>query len=72
MDRFARASRYACGTMARIAFGPTGVTYERPEFMTQVAELADRHGCGLHSHLHPRPDEREKARRYLDANPSVF
>lgn len=73
MERLAR--RYhdpSAGAMARIAFGPTGVTYERPDFMKRVAELSTRHGCGLHTHLHPRPDERDKASRYLGTDPISF
>jgi 8-oxoguanine deaminase len=73
MDRFARGHHDTTfGAMTRISFGPTGVTYERPDFMTRVAELAARHGCGLHTHLHPRPDEREKASRHLGTGPVSF
>jgi 8-oxoguanine deaminase len=73
MGRFARGHHNsASGAMTRIVFGPTGVTYEKPEFMTRVAELAARNGCGLHTHLHPRPDEREKASRHLGTNPIDF
>jgi 8-oxoguanine deaminase len=40
--------------------------------MARVAEPAARHGCGLHTHLHPRPDEREKAGRHLGNGPVDF
>ena len=73
MDRVAREHHDTrSGAMTRIACGPTGVTYEKPRFMAQVAELAARHGCGLHTHLHPRPDEREKAARHLGSGPVNF
>jgi cytosine/adenosine deaminase-related metal-dependent hydrolase len=73
MDRFAREHHDTrSGAMTRIAFGPTGVTYEKPHFMARVAKLAARHGCGLHTHLHPRPDEREKAGRHLGSGPVDF
>jgi 8-oxoguanine deaminase len=73
MDYFARGHHDSSpGAMTRIAFGPTGVTYEKPPFMTRVADLAARIGCGLHTHLHPRPDEREKASRHLGSNPIEF
>jgi 8-oxoguanine deaminase len=73
MDYFARGHHDSKpGAMTRIAFGPTGVTYEKPSFMTRVADLAARAGCGLHTHLHPRPDEREKASRHLGTNPIDF
>ena len=41
-----------------MALGPTTVTYDRPDFMRRVAALADEFGCGLHTHFHPRDDER--------------
>jgi cytosine/adenosine deaminase-related metal-dependent hydrolase len=73
MERFARVHHdLAPGAMTRIALGPTGATYEKPHFMTEVAELAAAHGCGLHTHLHPRPDEREKARNHLGCGPIDF
>ena len=52
----------APGSLTRLALGPTGVTYDNPAFMRDVAELAARHGAGLHTHLHPRPAETERAR----------
>ena len=73
MKRFARRHHHRGeGAMTSIAFGPTGVTYERPEFMKSVAALGADFGCGLHTHLHPRPDEREKAERYLGTGPLEF
>jgi cytosine/adenosine deaminase-related metal-dependent hydrolase len=73
MDRFAREHHDTrSGAMTRIVLGPTGVTYEMPDLMVRVADLAARHGCGLHTHLHPRPDEREKASRYLGTDPVTF
>lgn len=44
-----------------MALGPTTVTYDHPDFMRRVAALADEFGCGLHTHFHPRNDEREWA-----------
>jgi 8-oxoguanine deaminase len=55
--------------MTRTAFGPVGVTYALPGMMEAVSRLARDHGCGLHTHLHPRPDEREKARLYGHGGP---
>lgn len=73
MERIARRHHDAGGgAMTRIAFGPTGVTYERPGFMERVARMSTQHGCGLHTHLHPRPDEREKASRHLGTDPVSF
>ncbi len=48
-------------SMARVALGPTGVTYTRPALMTRLADMAQECGCGLHTHFHPRPDEDAKA-----------
>ncbi|WP_207476474.1 amidohydrolase family protein [Arenibaculum pallidiluteum] len=62
----------ADGAMLRIGFGPTGVTYEKPALMRAVADRAAAFGCGLHTHLHPRPDEREKAERLLGTDPISF
>jgi 8-oxoguanine deaminase len=73
MDRFARKYHDTrSGAMTCVALGPTGVTYEKPHFMARVAELAAQYGCGLHTHLHPRPDEREKAHRHLGSGPLNF
>jgi cytosine/adenosine deaminase-related metal-dependent hydrolase len=73
MDRFGRDHHdMRPGAMTRIVFGPTGVTYEKPDFIVRVADLAARYRCGLHTHLHPRPDEREKAARHLGTDPVTF
>lgn len=56
----------------RVAFGPVGVTYTLPDMMKNIATLASEFGCGLHTHLHPRPDERAKARDYLQSDPVSF
>jgi 8-oxoguanine deaminase len=60
------------GAQTRIGLGPVGVTYTKSDMMTKIAKLADEYGCGLHTHLHPRPDEREKAKQYLDCGPVDF
>lgn len=60
------------GSQTRIAFGPVGVTYAKSAMMARIAQLAEEYGCGLHTHLHPRPDEREKADRYLQCGPVDF
>jgi cytosine/adenosine deaminase-related metal-dependent hydrolase len=72
-ERFGRRCHHTSGgAMTRIAFGPTGVTYEKPEFMRRVSALSAELGCGLHTHLHPRPDERQKAREFLGSEPVKF
>lgn len=48
-------------SMCRLALGPTGVTYTRPDLMRRLADFAAEAGLGLHTHFHPRPDEDEKA-----------
>jgi len=62
----------SAGAQTRIALGPVGVTYAKAGMMAKVAKIADEYGCGLHTHLHPRPDEREKAKQYLDCGPVDF
>jgi len=56
----------------QVALGPVGVTYALPDMMRKVARIADEYGCGLHTHLHPRPDEREKASRFLQSDPVAY
>lgn len=60
------------GSMTGVAFGPTGVTYTMPHMMQKIATLAAEFGCGLHTHLHPRPDERQKATTHLQSDPIAF
>jgi cytosine/adenosine deaminase-related metal-dependent hydrolase len=69
------AERYhdtSFGSRIQIGFGPTTVTYNNPQFMRDVASLATEFGCGLHTHFHPRTDEREVAGRLPAGNPSGF
>jgi 8-oxoguanine deaminase len=72
LERAARRHDAGRGSMLQVAFGPTGVTYARPELMRAIADLAADHGCGLHTHFHPRPDEREKAAELLGTDPVSF
>ncbi|MGE0237762.1 MAG: amidohydrolase family protein [Parvibaculaceae bacterium] len=41
-----------------VALGPTTTTYQSLDYMRAVARLAREHDCGLHTHFHPRSDER--------------
>lgn len=69
------AERYhdtSFGSHIRIGFGPTTVTYNNPQFMRDVAALATEFNCGLHTHFHPRLDEREVAVGLPGGNPSGF
>lgn len=73
MEEAARRHQDASeGAWCRVALGPTGATYESAPFMRRIADAARAHGCGLHTHLHPREDEREKAKRLLDTTPVEF
>jgi len=47
------------GSMLRMGLGPTGATYEQPALMRRLADVAQAHGLGLHTHFHPRQSERE-------------
>ena len=62
-------SRHA---MTRIALGPTGVTYAKPELMRRIAELAAAHHCGLHTHFHPRSVERHLSLTHTGKRPIEF
>ena len=46
------------GSMLTVAPGPTVVTFDDLDFMRAVAALAREFDTGLHTHFHPRPDER--------------
>ena len=59
-------------SMLRIALGPTGVTYSRPELMKTTALMADRAGAGLHTHFHPREIERAYSRKTTGMEPIDF
>lgn len=48
----------APGAMLQIGLGPTTTTYDNPGFMAEVARIADESRALLHTHFHPRPDER--------------
>jgi cytosine/adenosine deaminase-related metal-dependent hydrolase len=67
--RFHDPSLYS---LTRVVLGPTGVTYTMPDIMRKIACLATEFGCGLHTHLHPRPDERQKAAAHLQSDPVAF
>ncbi len=41
-----------------VAIGPTTTTFQSLDYMRDIARLAREHECGLHTHFHPRPDER--------------
>lgn len=58
--------------MVRMGVGPTGVTYSSPEMMRASATLAADHGCGLHTHYHPRDLEREMSKRLVGGEPLGF
>ncbi|MEQ8967553.1 MAG: amidohydrolase family protein [Azospirillaceae bacterium] len=56
--------------MLRVAFGPTSVTYDDPALLARIGEIAHAAGCGLHTHYHPREDERALTDR-LHGKPPV-
>lgn len=59
-------------SMLRIALGPTGVTYARPQLMKMMATMADQVGAGLHTHYHPREIERAYSRETTGMEPIDF
>jgi cytosine/adenosine deaminase-related metal-dependent hydrolase len=60
------------GSRISVAFGPTTVTYDNKMFMQDVAALAAEFGCGLHTHFHPRLDERNAATALHGLSPAEF
>jgi 8-oxoguanine deaminase len=59
-------------SMLRIALGPTGVTYAKPQLMKLMARLAGQVGAGLHTHFHPRQIERGYSRELTGMEPIDF
>jgi cytosine/adenosine deaminase-related metal-dependent hydrolase len=51
------------GSLLRLDLGPSNVAYDKPALMRALADMAAEHGCGLHTHYHPRASERELCRR---------
>lgn len=60
------------GSMLRLDLGPSNLTYDKPQLMRSLAQLAAEHGCGLHAHFHPRPAERELCQRLNGVPPLDF
>jgi len=58
--------------MLRLALGPTGVTYARPDYMRAFAALGETYGCGLHTHYLPREQERRRALDLVGMSPLAF
>ena len=56
-------------SMLRIALGPTGVSYAKPDFMRRTAEIAATNNCGLHTHYLPRQLERDLSRKLAGKDP---
>lgn len=47
------------GTMLDMSVGPGGITYGDEALMRDHVRLSATYDCGLHTHYHPRPVERE-------------
>ncbi len=56
-------------SMLRLALGPTGVSYARPDFMRRIADIAAAGNCGLHTHYLPRQIERTLSRQLTGLDP---
>jgi len=69
MERAAALHDSGPRSRLRIAFGPTTVTYDDLGLMREIAELAADKGCGLHTHYHPREDEREMTAALFGKSP---
>jgi len=59
-------------SMCRVALGQTDKTYRDPHFMRDMADLANRNGVMLHTHLHPRPDEIALCQKLYQMEPLDF
>ena len=58
--------------LCRVAVGLTEKAYGSPRLMTEIAELAERREVRLHTHLHPRVDERMFVEAELGVDPIGF
>ncbi len=59
-------------SMLRVDIGPTGITYAKPALMKAYADVARDAGIGLHTHFHPRGDERRRALELVGMTPLDF
>lgn len=59
-------------SMCHVAIGLTDKTYQQPEFMRQMADLARKHNIMMHTHLHPRPDEIDLCKSLYQYEPIDF
>jgi cytosine/adenosine deaminase-related metal-dependent hydrolase len=59
-------------SMLRVAVGLAEKAYSSPDLMREVAELAEQAGVRLHTHLHPRPDERRHCTAARATDPVAF
>lgn len=59
-------------SLCRVSLGLTEKAYAAPTLMREIASMARGAATGLHTHLHPRPDERERARQAVGGDPVSF
>lgn len=59
-------------SMCRVGVGLTEKAYGDPQLMRELAELAERCDVRLHTHLHPRPDERRHCAETHGTDPIGF
>lgn len=59
-------------SFVRVGAGLTEKAYHDPTLMEELAALAERLELRLHTHLHPRPDERELAARVGGSDPVSY
>ncbi len=78
-DTFSKFHDPAHGAITRVGAGPTTVDFDMPELMRDLASLAQEKGGLIHTHLYPRPGERERClalygmtpHRYLESIPPL-
>ncbi len=59
-------------SLCRVSLGLTEKAYAAPDLMREISSMSRAAATGLHTHLHPRPDERERARQALGGDPVSF
>ncbi len=58
------------GNRVSVGLGPTTTTFDDLDFMAAVARSAGESGASLHTHFHPRPDERALTAARFGKTPS--
>ncbi|MCI9587331.1 MAG: amidohydrolase family protein [Oscillospiraceae bacterium] len=71
-DTFSRYHDRSRGAMTRVGVGPTTVPFAMPELLREFQRMAEERDGLLHTHLHPRPDERALCQARFGTTPHRY